>query len=117
MNIPAIVLAILSLPGVPKALGTLHAHAIGQHATQEFGTAIESDGRYRIIQGEIGELSDHIKPDSHTVLMAHTHPDGSNPMPSKQDIAIARATGIPDVVISRYAEYVAMPDGRVVRIQ
>jgi hypothetical protein len=107
---------LIASPNVAKVLGILHARAIGQHMTQEFGTAIQDDGSYRIVMGEDGQMSAHVKPDAHTVLMAHTHPDGGDPKPSPADIAVAKSTGIPDVVISRYATYVALPDGTVQKL-
>ena len=109
--------AFLATPLVAKILGNLQAHAIGMHGTQEFATAIQDDGTYRIVVGEDGKLASQVTTNTHTVLIAHTHPDGSVAAPSAADIEAAKRTGIPDVVISRYSMYLILTDGTVQKLR
>jgi proteasome lid subunit RPN8/RPN11 len=111
------VLALLTLPGVHQAEGLLQAEANSPNVTSltEYYTAVESDGSFKIHRGD--EATAIIHTDAQTVLVMHTHPDCYLPQPSPQDIAEAARTGIPDIVVSRYAEYVVMPDGSVTEVR
>ena len=108
---------LLVTPSIQKAIGAMHARAIGMHQTQEFATAVQDDGTFRIVMGEDGQLASAVKANAHTLVIIHTHPDGSNSMPSAHDIEVAKTTGIPDNVVSRYAEYIVLASGVVEKIQ
>lgn len=107
---------LLATPSIQKAVGAMHGRAIGMHQTLEFATAVQDDGTFRIIMGSEGVLASAVKTNAHTVLIIHTHPDGSMATPSAHDIAEAKASGIPDVVVSRYSEYLVSVDGTVQKL-
>ena len=118
-QLPAIALALLSLPGVHKAIDNLHARILADRldcgTRIEYIATIRDNGKFTVSPGS--DLRARVSIDGHVVMIAHTHPDGGSPLPSEQDIKEAIITHIPDIVVSRYAEYLILPTGQVIQIK
>jgi hypothetical protein len=48
--------------------------------------------------------------------LIHTHPSMDLPAPSKGDVAVAVRLGVPNYVLSKFALYVAEPDGTIRKV-
>lgn len=83
------------------------------HPTEEWGLAQYPD---HYVQFEGGPYSVRIDCDA-CLFIGHTHDDYGSPRPSEEDIAIAKRTGIPDLVVSKYHVYLIEGDGKVDQIQ
>ncbi len=101
----------LGLAGVKNALNTVRMLAMHNDWMEEVGAVVEFNGKMRTFaNGTMHET--HITVDDDTRVVIHTHP-ANEQMPSQQDIDEAKATGIPDIIVSQYAMFVVMPDGAV----
>jgi proteasome lid subunit RPN8/RPN11 len=119
VTLSAAILALLSLPGVHNAIGILHAHCIGviDRDDQEYSAVVENTGKFHIRADPASSMEAPVSIDAHTVLIIHTHPNNAIPTPSAHDIAVARQTGIPDLIISQHEEWIVTPDGSTTKIQ
>jgi proteasome lid subunit RPN8/RPN11 len=96
-------------------MNTVRSMALSQQWSREVAVIVEADGKFHIFMDSSAvDNIDRLITDANTRVIVHTHPD--NPMPSQQDINEAIATGIPDIVISPNAMFVAMPDGSVQKL-
>ena len=110
------ILLLLSLPGVSGAIQSVTLVALAGRWQHEVGLAVERDGKHGHLAISQNYAEDKIVIDSNTVLIIHSHPMDSA-QPSTQDVAEAIKTGIPDIVISAHAEWIAMPDGTIYQIK
>lgn len=94
------------------ALFLMKGHAIDTNI--EWG--LESDHGAVHLYCDESQSSVRIPLGPDTEFIAHTHPDGTQPYPSADDIQIARETGVPDIVVSANAAYLVGPDGTVTKL-
>lgn len=97
------------------AILTLRGY-LALHPYTEWAVAVERNGKVHCYS-DSEFSSDHIKVDGDTVLIGHTHPDGTDPYPSPEDIALSKKIHIPDVVVSTRANYLVGPDGQVEQVK
>jgi hypothetical protein len=91
------------------ALMHLQGHAIGNQP--EWGC--ECDHNTLHFYSDNAPFSVSMPITKNTQWIAHTHPQDGDPYPSPNDIAIAKRTHIPDMVVSIHHVYLVHADGSV----
>ena len=107
--IKAALLILLAIPGIHKSLLRLEASALSDCWEMEFGVACNAAGKCEFFDGDRETVRVPVKAD--TVFVAHTQSDATFFEPTPYDLAEAKRTGIPIVVISQRHAWIIYADG------
>ena len=79
---------------------------------EEYAAAVLSNGS--VVYRKLGDRGGTFNLPLGTMLLLHTHPHGTEPVPSDADEATARRIAAPNCVVTATKVWCAMPNGKVV---
>ncbi len=107
-----------SLPTIPSpALEQLYLKATRTYmgyGMDEFSMTLDANGNARPISTSHEVAKDHVWVFSGDIAIVHTHPRDCDPRPSPGDSKTAKQFGIPNFVLSQFALWAALPDGKTI---
>ena len=104
---------VIKTPLVMARIAQLYKAALPTYVLGgiEYSFTVAADGIPNHITSSNTAMSNLLVVSSTDKIIVHTHPLGASPKPSGNDIQISVHTGKPNYVLSRFALWVAMPDG------
>ncbi|MGA2538790.1 MAG: hypothetical protein ABSF53_22470 [Terracidiphilus sp.] len=104
---------------VQAQLFELYEHASASYvgcSNSEYSFTVKPDGTTSGIQSSNDYNRNVVAVPVGDLALIHTHPSMDLPAPSKGDVAVAVRLGVPNYVLSKFALYVAEPDGTIRKV-